>query len=384
MSKTDFSASEFKERHARVRKAMGKHGIELLLVISPVNIHYLIGARAKSFQKFQCLFFTLEDRPLTFLTRLSEVAECHDMSLADDVRGWNGREAEDPIEAFKRITFEKDFNKLRIGLEVPYYYLSVYDYLKIKCVLGDSLLTEANSLIEDIKLVKSAKEIEYIRKAAEINDEGMQTCMEVIREGITGSEVAAEVYRTLLRLGSGFPVSAMNFGSGEDSCYAHPHPSDRQIKSGDFIHIEFGANYRQYTSTIGRQICLGQPTDRMIELYAIVRNACDVCISEIKAGVSAARPHEAAKRVIADAGMDEFRWHLTGYGIAPGFPPSWGESLLLFDCSHHILEAGMVVSVEPPIFIHEERLGIRLVDNVIVKEKNCEVLSNFSRDLLIA
>lgn len=148
------------------------------------------------------------------------------------------------------------------------------------------------------------------------------------------------------------------------------------------MHLEFGAAYRRYSTTISRQFCLGKPTSRLHEIYQVVRDACDACIAEIRAGVPATRPHEAAKKVIADAGMDEYRLHTTGYGIAPGYPPSWGEYIHLFADSTYTLEAGMVLSVESPVFIHKENLGVRIIDNVLVTESGAEILSGFSRDLI--
>jgi Xaa-Pro dipeptidase len=148
------------------------------------------------------------------------------------------------------------------------------------------------------------------------------------------------------------------------------------------MHIEYGAAYKRYCATIGRQLCLGAPTPRMSEIYQVVRDACDACIAEIAAGVPAVAPHEAAKKVIADAGMDQYRLHTTGYGIAPGFPPAWGEDIHMFGDSTYTLEAGMVVSIEPPVFIHAEKLGARIIDNVLVTETGCELLSGFTRDLI--
>ncbi len=383
MSKHDFEPAEFATRQARARAAMEAAGIDLLIVVSPVNIHYLIGSRAKSYQEFQCLFFTLEDAPLTVLCRLAEVPEYTDLTLAGDVRGWGGREPEDPIDAFRAIVEEKRYLGRRVGLEVPYYYLGAHDYVRLKELLGDALAIEATRLVEDLKLVKSPAEIAYIRKAAAIADAGMETCVETLAEGMTELEVAAEMHRTMMRLGSEVPASPMNFVSGERTCYGHGMPGERKIGRGDFMHVEYGDAYRRYTSTIGRQMCLGEPTSRMRELYKVVRGACDACIAGIRAGVPAVEPHNAAKKVIADAGMDRYRLHTTGYGIAPGVPPSWGESIHMFGGSDYVLEAGMVVSIEPPVFIHAEKLGARVIDNVLVTATGAEVLSRFERDLIV-
>ena len=94
-------------------------------------------------------------------------------------------------------------------------------------------------------------------------------------------------------------------------------------------------------------------------------------------------PHEAAKRVIAEAGLDRGRVHTSGYGLAPGFPPTWGEPLHMIGGSHYTLQAGMVVTVEPPVFLGDEHLGARIIDNVLVTDDGAELLSRFSRDLIV-
>ncbi len=382
MSKNDFTTEEFEIRQHRVRAKMEEQGLDLLLVFHPVNIQYLIGSRAKSYQEFQLLFFTLEEAPLTIMMRLAEVPELTDLSLAEDIRGWGGREPEDPVDVFAAIMKEKNFLGRRIGLEVPEFYMHPYNYERIKTVLGDALKADASSLIHDLKLVKSAAEIAYIRRASDIADLAMQSAVEAIAEGASEMEVAGEVYRTMYCNSSDSPASPMNFCSGERTCYGHGAPTERRLQDGDFMHIEYGAAYRRYCTTIGRQFCLGEPTARMREIFQVVQESCDACIAEIRAGVPGTRPHEAAKKVIADVGMDRYRLHTTGYGIAPGYPPSWGEYISLFADSEYTLEAGMILSVEPPVFIHEERLGARIIDNVLVTETGCEILSGFTRDLV--
>jgi Xaa-Pro dipeptidase len=87
--------------------------------------------------------------------------------------------------------------------------------------------------------------------------------------------------------------------------------------------------------------------------------------------------------VIEEAGLDPYRVHTTGYGLAPGFPPTWGEPIHMLDENPYVLQAGMVVTVEPPVFIGEERLGARIIDNVLVTRDGAELLSTFDRDLMV-
>src|ERR1700687_4494433 len=185
MSKEFFARAEFDLRQQRVRKEMAAQSLDLLVVISPVNINYLIGAAAKAYQVFQCLFFPSGAQPSTLLLRLSDVAEVTDLSLADEVRGWGGRQAEDPIDAFRRILSEKGWLKARIGLEMPGYYLSVSNYLKIKAILPEDRIVDATSLIENVKLCKSPAELAYVKKAAEIADIGIDAISEALALGST-------------------------------------------------------------------------------------------------------------------------------------------------------------------------------------------------------
>jgi Xaa-Pro dipeptidase len=155
------------------------------------------------------------------------------------------------------------------------------------------------------------------------------------------------------------------------------------MRRGDTGLVEMGAARRRYSSTLGRQWTLGPSSQRLKDLHAVIHQASDACLAEMRAGVPAVVPHEAAKRVIAAAGLDCFRAHTTGYGMAPGFPPSWGESPNMFGGSTDVLRAGMVVSVEPAVFLPEEGLGVRLIDNVIITETGTELLSRTPRDLIV-
>jgi Xaa-Pro dipeptidase len=383
MSKDFFAPSEFEGRHAKVRAAMEAAGIDLLLVLAPVHIAYLVGTPAKGYQEFQVLFFPIEPGPLTLLTRLPEVPMLRADSLAEDVRGWGGREPEDPVEAVKRIMEDRGYAGRRIGLEVPAYYLHPYDYRKLAALLGDSLVMDATDLVGSIKLVKSPAEMDYVREAARITDAAMETCRASIAAGKTERQVSAEVHRTLLASGSDIPSSPMNFLTGPRTAYAHGEPTDRVIEPGDFMHIQFGAHYRRYCCTIGRQLCLGEPTQRMREVYQVAREAGDACMAEMRAGVPATVPHEAAKKVIAEAGLDRYRLHMTGYAVGAAFPPSWVEPLVMDSGCPYTLEAGMVIAVEPPLFGLEDGLGVRLIDNVLVTATGCEPLSRTSRDLIV-
>ncbi|MDB5338832.1 MAG: aminopeptidase family protein [Planctomycetaceae bacterium] len=383
MSKHDFTEDEVASRRARVREAIAAADLDWFIAFHPVSIHWLTGSDAKSYQEFQCLLISAEPGPVIVLTREGERNEFETDALVDRLWTFGGSEPEDPMIPFQRLVDGLELHRTRVGMEVPAYYLHPHHYVQIKHVLREIEISEHTNLIHDLKLIKSPTELQYIRQASQIADTAMHAFVNGLKVGRSELEVSADVYHALISAGSGLAASPINLVSGDRSCFSHGAPTHRKLQSGDFGSVEYGAAYKRYTATIGRQFSLGQPTPRMRELYDLVRHAADACIAEIRAGVPAIRPHEAAKRVIANAGLDHGRVHTSGYGLAPGFPPTWGEPLHMFGGSTYTLQAGMVVTIEPPVFLGEEHLGARIIDNVLVTDNGAELLSQFIRDLIV-
>ena len=383
MSKHDFHPDEFRARRDRVRMAMRNNALDWLVLFHPVSIHWLTGSDAKSYQEFQCLLVSAEPGPWVVLTREGERNEYEMDALVDQVFTFGGGENEDPVAAFEKLAETHGLLRARVGMEVPAYYLHPHHYLRLRQLLGSALVAEPSNLVHDLKLVKSATELAYIRAASRKADEAMAAFTAALSPGRSELALAGTIMASLLSNDSGIAASPINLVSGERSGFSHGAPTERRLRAGDFGNVEFGATHRRYTATIGRQFSIGSPTARMRELYEVVRRACDACVAAIRDGVPATEPHAAAREVIGQAGMEPFRVHTSGYGLAPGFPPTWGEPLHLLADSTYTLRAGMVLSVEPPVFIGQEQLGARLIDNVLVTRDGAELLSSCSRDLIV-
>lgn len=383
MSKHDFAPEEFGDRLLRLRQAIGEAGLDWLLVLHPVSMRWLIGQDTKSYTVFQCLPVSAKPGKLIVFTRGTEEIEFAADTMTDDLRLYNGREPEDPMPAFDRFLDELGIKGTRVGMEVPGGYLQPGHYVRVKAMLGDSLVQEPSNILAALRAIKSPAELAYIREAARIAALALGKLIEAVREGVSELELTAVAYHTLLSNGSGLPASTMNLMTGERSAYALGGPTERRMQRGDTGLVEMGAARRRYTSTLGRQWVLGRPSARLTELHDVIRRASDACLAEMRAGAPAIVPHEAAKRVIAEAGLDQYRAHTTGYGMAPGFPPSWGESPNMFGGSTDTLRAGMVVSVEPAVFLAQETLGVRLIDNVLITDTGIEMLSQMPRDLIV-
>jgi Xaa-Pro aminopeptidase len=383
MSKHDFPAAEFADRLARLRTAIAGAGLDWLLVTHPVSIRWLIGQDTKSYTVFQCLPVSAASGKMIMFTRGTERSEFEADTMADELRTYNGGEPADPMAAFAGFLDDLGVKNGRVGMEVPGAYMQPAHYLAVKSMLGSALVQDPCGILMALRAVKSPAEIAYIRAASDIAALGLQKLIGAVAEGVSELELAAVAYHAILSNGSGLPASTMNLMTGERSAFALGGATERRMRRGDTGLVEMGAARRRYTSTLGRQWNLGPPSARLRAVHQVILEASSACMAAMGAGVPAIVPHEASRRVIAAAGLEQYCLHTTGYGMAPGFPPSWGESPNMFGGTKDILRAGMVVSVEPAVFMPEEGLGVRLIDNVLVTETGIEVLSRTSRELIV-
>src|SRR6185503_13286466 len=177
---------------------IGKAGLDWLLVIHPVSMRWLIGQDNKSYTAFQCLPVSAGPGKLTVFTRDMERNEFEADSMADEVRSYNGREPEDPMEAFAKFADDLGLKSARVGMEVPPYYLHPHHYVKLKDILGAALVAEPNGLINGLKLSKSPQELDYHRRSAQIAGEAWKALLSVAREGASELELSGAAYQKIL------------------------------------------------------------------------------------------------------------------------------------------------------------------------------------------
>ena len=322
--------------------------------------------------------------PLIMFTRLSERCEFIEDSLADEIIGWGGGEPGGPDRRIPRLADRLGLRVARVGLETPAYYLHPHHYIRLKDYLGPALVAEPVNLSPPSEQVKSPREIALIRQSARIADLAMARLRRRVgrRPHRTGNR------RRRLSNAAGprqfLPASAINLVTGERCGFAHGAPTLRRLQRGRSRQRRIrppptSATPRRSggssTSARPARACAISTTWRAPRSRPALAKSATAFRRSFRT-----RP---PKRVIAEAGMDRYRLHTTGYGIGPGVPPSWGEPLNMFGGSTDVLRAGMVVSIEPPVFIAEERLGARIIDNVLVTETGAELLSEYPRDMII-
>lgn len=251
------------------------------------------------------------------------------------------------------------------------------DYRKIlpdaSFVFDDTL----SKLIEKLRAVKEDWEIQCMVKAQRIAEAAFENVLTFIKEGVTEKEVGFALDSYMLTHGA----EAVSFETialfGENTSMPHGVPSDRKLRRGEFVLMDFGAAFDGYHSDMTRTVCFGEPSEEMKRVYEIVLEAQEASIAVARAGICGKDMDKAARDVIVSAGFGKNFGHGLGHGVgieiheAPTASPK-GES---------VFSAGMVVTAEPGIYL-AGKFGVRIEDFVVILEDGCENLTKAPKNLI--
>jgi Xaa-Pro aminopeptidase len=222
--------------------------------------------------------------------------------------------------------------------------------------------------IAEVRKIKDPAEIRCIRKAGSISHRALGLALAGLRPGVTENAMAGLLDYHFRRLG-GTPAFDTIVAFGSNASRPHHRPTTRRLRSRDTLLIDFGARYRGYCSDITRSFAVGEPPPLFLKAFEAVRRAQESAICAIGPGATLAAVDAAARRVVQEAGLPMYG-HGTGHGIGLDIH----EGPFLRPGANDAFEAGMVLTVEPAVYL-PGRCGVRLEDDVLVTGSGCRVLT---------
>ncbi|MBE3590422.1 MAG: aminopeptidase P family protein [Firmicutes bacterium] len=232
--------------------------------------------------------------------------------------------------------------------------------------------------VERVRAVKDAGELELIRRAMRITDEALAAVLPEVRPGVRERELALRLEWEMKRRGAEGTAFDFIVASGPRSAMPHGVAGDRALERGDFVTFDIGARYQGYCADMTRTVILGEADERQRAIYDLVLRAQEAALAAVRAGVRASEVDAAARRVIADAGYGEAFGHGLGHGVGLDVH----EAPSLNARSEDVLEEGMVVTIEPGVYL-EGWGGVRIEDSVVVTAAGYELLTFTAKDLMI-
>ena len=351
------------ERLRRLQEQLKKESLEALLITHPANRFYLSGfsgshglllispGDALLFTDFRYLEQAEKEAPLfrvcPWKAKLSDALAPH---IAE--AGWR-----------------------TLGFEEEQVTCSLYRELKEGLPLE---LLPTKGLVEALRAVKSEAEAEILRRGAAIMDQAFEFLLGLVKPGMTEQEVALELEYYLRRRGSTETLFRYIVASGVRGSLPHGIASEKAIQRGELITVDFTGTFGAYATDMTRTFALGEPGPRARRIYETVRLAQQRAREKIKPGLTMVEADALARDPIIEAGFGDY----FGHGLGHGLGLEVHERPTLSPRGEGVLRPGMVVTIEPGIYIPGWG-GVRIEDMVLITAGGSEPLTRCARELIV-
>ncbi|MGQ9540179.1 MAG: M24 family metallopeptidase [Armatimonadota bacterium] len=355
----------FGHRATRLRSRMDEPGVDALLITSRPNVRYLSGftGSAGSLLMGKDFAVLLTDKRYTLRAR-------------NEAPGFEILIPENPDDDILKAQIESRGLR-KIGFEAHHVTVKSLEGWREKYSELGVEWVPTNGVVENLRMVKDAQEIASIRNACGIADAAFQHIQLFLQPETVEIDVAMELEFFMRRQGARRPAFESIVASGENSAIPHAEVSERRFQPGDFVTLDFGAEVDGYCSDVTRTVVIGRATTEQRRIYETVLEAQLRAIEAIKPGVKGADIDAIARQVITDAGYGDYFTHSLGHSLGLMVHDGDGFS----QKSELVLEPGMVLTVEPGIYI-EGFGGVRIEDDVLVTEEGAEVLTHSPKHLM--
>ncbi|MEK6768346.1 MAG: Xaa-Pro peptidase family protein [Gemmatimonadota bacterium] len=356
----DLGPEVFRARRQRAQEEMTRRNIDLLFSTPSVNFQYLVGYNPGRSERLIALLLPRTGDPVIVAPSF-EVERVRRGGTISDARGWE--EQEDPFALVSRAA--APWRGPRVAIEPSTEYQTA---LRLADALRGRRLENGGPVFERLRILKHPEELAAIRAAVRITEDAIAATFASLAVGATDREVAAVVSREMSQRGSS-GGGLVQFGPG--SSLPHGGTENRRLERNMPVLIDVGCRIDGYTSDITRTQWFGDaPSARFVQAYNTVHSAQTATMSLGRPGIQCQEMDRAARRVIREAGFGEFFTHRVGHGMGmDGHEPPYqveGNTLQL--------EPGMVVTVEPGIYLPNE-WGVRIEDDCVVTADGFEVMS---------
>ncbi len=351
------------ERINKIRQVLEQEKIDAMLITNPVNRQYLSG-----FSGSAGVLLIGPDQAY-LVTDFRYIDQASKQAPAFEIKRWQ----DDLYQCLSPLVEDNRWDKL--GYESEYVVCSAYSEMKEK--IAGCLVPLKETVLKQ-RMVKDVGEIDILRRGAEKLDRAFEFIQSLVRPGMTEKEVALELEIYLLKQGAEETSFRFIVASGSRAALPHGTATEKVINAGEMVTLDFGGVFEGYATDMTRTFGLQKLDPRQREIYDIVYKAQQKASLALKPGIKASEVDAVARDLISEAGYGSYFGHGLGHGVGL----ETHEQPLLNHRSKTILEPGMVVTIEPGIYLPGWG-GVRIEDMLLVTDQGAETLTKSPRDLIV-
>lgn len=385
-----FKVEEYKERLARTKARMSEGGIEVLIATDPANMNYISGFDGWSFYVHQCLIILIDQDEPIWVGRGqdSNAARLTAWIQEENIKPYTDDYVQSlvkhPMDFVADILKEKGYQNKVIATEMDTYYYTAKCQERLALGLPNAKFVDGTNLINWVRIVKSDAEVDYIRKAARIAENTMEVAYNAVAEGVRQCDAAALIYQAQIsgtdEYGGDYPAIIPLMPSGIRTSTPHLSWTDEPYKKGETVILELSGCYRRYHCPLARTMIIGETTQKVRDLEAVVVEGINRALEVVKPGVTCEEVERTWAKSIAASGF--IKDSRIGYSMGVNYPPDWGEhTASLRPGDKTVLQPNMTFHMIPGIWLQD--FGVEISESFRVTEKGCETFTNYPRKLLM-
>jgi Xaa-Pro aminopeptidase len=355
----------------RAVELMKQKNLKAMILSPSANMFYLTGFSTFPGERLLVNILMDTGENIFIVPKLYE-SEVREKAEFDQIFSWN--DTQDPSEMLKNVAESHSLSSCTIAIEDTMWF-TAFD--KIFNTLNEVHYIHASEIVGELRQQKTSIEADKMRNASRAADQAIENIIQNIKAGMTETEVRDMLEAEMKNIGAAGPSFQSIIASGPNSAQCHYGTGERVLQEGDALVMDFGCLVDNYCSDMTRTIVIGQASDKLRSVYAILKRAQQNAIDKVKPGIKASEVDYAARKYIVDKGYGDFFIHRTGHGIGLEVH----EMPYITETSDVILKPGMVFSIEPGIYLDGE-FGLRIEDLVMVTEDGVEVLNQFTKELI--
>ena len=379
-----FTGEEFAARQAKVRRRLGELGLDGLLAFKIEDMYWLCGLDTDGFCIFHCLFIGADGQH-THVSRPADLANLRYSSPCEDVRVWTDRAGNPKSQAIKDMLDSHDMQGRRLGIQLDTMGLTPRLYAEIREALaGWCTLVDAPDFIRELRLVKSPRELEYLRQAGRIMDRVREVAIDATQPGAFEGEVIGRVYHAIFANDGDPPAHRPPVGNGDAALNVRYTTRRKAIGHDDQVTFEVGCGYRHYHAAEMFVVLTGPHIDpRHLRMHAACVEALASVQATLRAGRTLGDVFEAHRVAFARHGYEHALLPACGYTMGATWPPTWMEQPQIFAGNPAVLERDMCFFTHMILIDHDTGLTMSLGEQAIVTDGAPEVITHVPREPII-
>ncbi|WP_342558774.1 Xaa-Pro peptidase family protein [Metasolibacillus sp. FSL K6-0083] len=349
-----------------------QNNIDAAFITTPDNVFYFSNFKSNPHERLLGVVVFKEAAPFLICPQM-EVPDAKAAGWAYDVIGH--LDTENAWDVLAKKIAENNIAITKLAIEKSH--LTVERLEALTSLYPAASFERLDDQINAMRVIKDEDELIKMREAAKLADYAIEVGCKEIAEGKTEMEILNAIESAIKAKGYSMSFDTMVL-AGEKSASPHGTPGDRKIKRGDMILFDLGVVYEGYCSDITRTVAFGEVNEAQKEIYNAVREANERAIAAVKPGVRACDLDKISRDVITEAGYGEYFTHRLGHGLGISvheYPSVTGTNTFA-------LQQGMVFTIEPGIY-KSDVTGVRIEDDVVVTADGVEVLTKFTKELVI-